>query len=177
MRTRTLRWFILLAVILGQPGCGDSYHELPVGFVNLTRHTSAAYLTARWSSAQHAIATQVDLNPIGRLHGEPAHYMPGDKRAYNIPPRQIEVQAVPDVSSQQLLAGTGVLRPDPTGFILCPQPCNVTYDSSYTLFSQRYVAYAASWESAADPQPFAQILEYEFESQILYRLGYDVSKR
>jgi hypothetical protein len=80
MRTRTLRWFILLAVILGQPGCGDSYHELPVGFVNLTRHTSAAYLTARWSSAQHAIATQVDLNPIGRLHGEPAHYMPGDKR-------------------------------------------------------------------------------------------------
>jgi hypothetical protein len=93
------------------------------------------------------------------------------------PPRRNEVQAIPDVSSQQLLASIGVLRPDPTGFIFCPQPCNVAYDSSYTVFSKRYVAYAASWESAPDPQPFAQILEYEFQSQILYRLSYDVSKR
>jgi hypothetical protein len=177
MRTRPLRWVILLAVILGQPGCGDNYHELPIGFINLTGKTADSYLMARWLSAQAAIAVQVDLNPIGRLHGESPLYLPGDSRAYNIPPRQIEVQAVPDVSSQQLLAGTGVLRPDPTGFILCPQPCNVTYDSSYTLFSGRYVAYAASWELASDPQAFAQILEYEFQSQILYRLGYEVSKR
>lgn len=177
MRTHSLRWFLLLAVILGQPGCGDSYHELPVGFINRTHHTSDSYLLARWASAQQAIAARIDLNPIGRLHGEAPHYLPGDRRAYNIPPRHIVVQAVPDVSSQQLLAATGVLRPDPTGFILCPQPCNVAYDSSYTLFSQRYVAYAGSWEFAADPQPLAQILEYEFESQILFRLGYDVSKR
>jgi len=177
MRTRSLRCLIVVAVVLGQPGCGGSYHELPVGFINRTRHTSVGSLTALWSAAQRAIAGQVDLNPIGRLHGESPHYLPGDVRAYNVPPRQIEVEAISDVSSQQLLAATGVLRADPTGFILCPQPCNVTYDSSYTLFSQRYIAYAASWESAADPQPFAQILEYEFQSQILYRLGYDVSKR
>jgi hypothetical protein len=177
MRTRPLRWFILLAVILGQPGCGNNSHELPVGFINSTAHTSDAYLMARWTSAQQAIAIRVDLNPIGRLHGEPPHYLPGDNRASDIAPRQIRVQSVPDIPSQQLLAGTGVLRPDPTGFILCPQPCNVTYNSSYTLFSQRYVAYAASWESATDPQPFAQILEYEFQSQILYQLGYDVRKR
>ena len=167
----------MLAVILGQPGCGGGYNELPIGFVNLTRHTSDALLLARWSDAQRAVATQIDLNPIGRLRGDAPHYLPGDPRAYNIPPRQITVQGIPDVSSQELLAATGVLRTSPTGFIRCPAPCNVTYDSSYTIVGRRYVAYAASWEFAPDPQAFALILEYEFESQILYRLGYDVTQR
>jgi hypothetical protein len=177
MHIRLVRLLILTVLVLGQPGCSTSYNELPIGFVNLTRMSSDTYLMSRWHNAQRAVAAQVDLNPIGRLRGEPAHSLPGDARALNIPPRQIAVQAVPDVSSQQLLAATGVLRSDPTGFVLCPPPCNVTYDSSYTIFGRRYVAYAASWEFAKDPQVFAQILEYEFQSQILYRLGYDVSER
>lgn len=167
---------MLTAMILGQPGCGGR-SELAIGFVNRTRRTSAVVLMACWSTAQRAVATKIDLNPIGRLHGEPPVYLPGDPRAYDVPPRQITVAALPDVSSRELQAATGVYRPDPTGFILCPAPCNVTYDSSYTRFDQRYVAYAASWEFAVDPQAFPQILEYEFESQILYWLGYNVSKR
>lgn len=177
MRTRLQRLLLLFALILGQGGCGTSYDEQPVGFVNFTRKSTDAYLMVRWRNAQHTIATQIDINPIGRQHGQPPHYLPGDTRAYNVAPRQIVVQSVSDISSEELFAASGVRRPDPTGFILCPAPCNVEYDSSYTSFSRRYVAYAASWEYNADPQAFDQILEYEFESQILYRLGYDVSER
>lgn len=177
MRTRLLRLLLLFALILGQPGCSTSYNELPVGFVNLTRKSTNAYLMVRWRNAQHTIATRIDVNPIGRQHGQPPQYLPGDVRAYRVEPRQIAVQSVPDISSQDLFAASGVVKPDPTGFILCPAPCNVGYDSSYTSFSRRYIAYAASWEYASDPQIFDQILEYEFESQILYRLGYDVRER
>lgn len=177
MRTRLLRRLMLLALILAQPGCSTSYNELPIGFINLTHRTSDAFLLVRWRNAQRAVAMQIDLNPIGRLHGQPPRYLPGDARAYSVVPRQITVQPVPDLSSEELFLAAGIVRSDPTGFIFCPAPCNVVYDSSYTVFSRRYVAYAASWEFAPDPEIFDQILEYEFQSQILYRLGYDVRER
>lgn len=177
MRTRLLRLLMLLALILGQPGCSTSYNELPLGFINLTQRSTEAFLMVRWQNAERAVATQIDLNPIGRQHGQPPHYLPGDARAYSVAPRQIIVQSLPDLSSEELFLAAGIARSDPTGFILCPAPCNVVYDSSYTVFSRRYVAYAASWEFAPDPHIFDQILEYEFQSQILYRLGYDVRER
>ncbi len=62
--------------------------------------------------------------------------------------------------------------------IACPQPCNVSYACSYAHWgtARPDVGYAASWETV-NPPKFPGIIEYEFQSHILYALGYDVSWR
>ncbi len=147
----------------------------PIGFVNQTRH-SDAYLWAIWKTAQRSVASQVDLNPLQQsAENAPPAILPGDARAFNVEPQQLTVASEPDVSSQALLAATGTLRPNPTGMIACPQPCDVRYTPAYSIYRPELTRYAASWESVSTN--FDTILEYEFENQILFALGYDMRWR
>jgi hypothetical protein len=59
--------------------------------------------------------------------------------------------------------------------IACPQLCNVHYAAAYSLYRPPLTSYAASWEFKGNN--FSQLLEYEFENQILNALGYDMRWR
>ena len=146
----------------------------PAGFVNQTRH-SDAYLWKMWANAQRNVARQVDLNPLQPSNNASAVILPGDSRAWSVEPQQLTVSPQADVSSQDLFAATGTLRPDPTGMIACPQPCDARYAPAYSLYRPEVTRYAASWE--ATESDFDTILEYEFENQILFALGYDMRWR
>jgi hypothetical protein len=163
----------LLTVALA--GCVGGPNMRPNGFVNQTRHSDAD-LWANWKAAQRSVATQVDLNPLQPSpENAPRVILPGDARALNVKPQQLTVASEPDVSSSVLLAATGTLRPEPTGMIACPQPCDVSYAVAYSLYRPELTKYAASWESM--DHDFDTILEYEFENQILFALGYDMRWR
>jgi hypothetical protein len=170
---RSLHAVLLSLMLLG---CGgNSPRRPPVGFVNQTRHSDAE-LWVLWNTAQQNLARRIDLNPVQESSaGAPAEVLPGDPRALNVLPLQLTVASAPDVSSQTLFAATGTRRPDPTGMIACPQPCNVSYSTAYSLYQPAVTKYAASWESSGSS--FDSILEYEFENQILFTLGYDMSWR
>lgn len=166
-------WKIMLGLVL--LGCGGQPNALPVGFVNQTRH-SAADLWVAWKAAQEGLAQEVDLNPLERSSsGAPADILPGDARALEVMPHQLQVSAEPDVSASALLAATGLERSDPTGMIACPEPCNVHFAAAYSFYGRDLTRYAASWEDQGDS--FTFVLEYEFENQILAALGYSLRWR
>jgi len=169
---QALRASILLAALLG---CG-SPPELPAGFLNHTQHSDAELWTI-WRSAQRNLTLQIDLNPLQRSSdaSASANLLPGDARALRVEPHQIEVGSEPDVSASALYSATGVQRPDPTGLIACPQPCNVRYAAAYSRYSGAVTKYAASWEFQGSN--FELILRYEFENHILTQLGYDMRWR
>jgi hypothetical protein len=170
---RALRCAILLGILTA---CGGGIPaEGPVGFVNHTRHSDAD-LWVIWQAAQQNLAKQIDLNPLQQTSGGAApDVLPGNPQALQIQPRQIQVDAQPDVSSAVLSAMTGVQRPDPTGLIACPQPCAVRYAPAYSVYRTPATNYAASWES--QEANFSTILQYEFENHILKALGYDTEWR
>ncbi|MGA8154152.1 MAG: hypothetical protein WB952_24610 [Terriglobales bacterium] len=169
-RTLGVGW---LTIVLA--GCGGGSNMRPAGFLNQTRH-SDVYLWATWKTAQRTLATRIDLNPLQQSAENAAPVvLPGDSRALNINPQQLTVVSEPDVSSQAFLAATGKVRPDPTGMIVCPQPCDASYTPAYSLYRPELTKYAASWESV--DSDFDTILEYEFENQILFALGYDMRWR
>jgi hypothetical protein len=157
-------------------GCGSELPgTVPVGFINHTQHSDAD-LQALWKRAQQTLAQEVDLNPLQRIGSNvPADIRPGDPRSLHVKPHQLVVSSQPDVSSIALLAATNVYRPDPTGLIACPQPCNVRYAAAYSLFPREVTRYAASWEFQGDN--FSLLVEYEFENQILAELGYSLRWR
>ena len=166
-------WKLLLGLAL--LGCGGQPTGPAPGFVNRTRHSDAD-LWKIWKTAQNSVSQQVDLNPLQRSSlGAPPDLRPGDRRALEVMPHQLRVGAEPDVSSSDLLAATGLERPDPTGMIACPQPCNVGYAAAYSFYSRDLTRYAASWEEQSDS--FTFVLEYEFENQILAALGYSLRWR
>jgi len=170
---RNMLTVIITVVLLG---CEGSPH-IPVaaGFVNQTQHSDTE-LQAIWTEAQQSVAQKIDLNPLQRLSNNvPPDTLPGDSRAWSVEPHQLLVAAVPDVSSEDLLAATGEHRSDPTGMIACPQPCNVRYTTAYSFYRPELTKYAASWEFAG--ANFNVILEYEFETQILNELGYPLTWR
>lgn len=177
-----MRRGIRIIALLGlMTGCGGgTLNPAPstdaTGFINQTNHSDAE-LWAIWKLAQQNIAQQVDLNALQRsLSPETAaHILPGDPRATNILPRQISVQAEPDIPSNTLFADTGMERADPTGLIACPGPCNVRYAAAFSFYQHPYTHYAASWEFQGNN--FSQILQYEFENHILNALGYDMTRR
>ena len=144
-------------------------------FINQTGHSDGDLGTI-WVAAQKSVAGEIDLNPVQQSAANaPPVILPGDPRALNIQPDQLRVVAVPDVSSQALLAASGISRPDPTGMIACPAPCDVRYTPAYSRYQPPVVRFAASWENAGSN--FDLILQYEFENQILCALGYDVRWR
>ena len=168
---RTLRTLILTILLIG---CG-SPNAPPVGFVNQTRHSTSDLWTI-WTTAQNNVAERVDMNPMQRfLDGAPADIRAGDARALSTLPHQMRVVAEADVLSSVLFAATGNFRADPTGLIACPQPCSVRYAVAYSWCQHRLTKYAASWEFQGDN--FSNILEYEFENQIMSALGYDMKWR
>ena len=158
-------------------GCSSSLPGAtpPLGFANQTRHSDQDLWTI-WQAAQQNINRQIDLNPLQRsLYGAEPDVAPGDSRALGVQPHQLKVAAQPDVSSAELLAHAGLSRPDPTGLISCPQPCNVRYAAAYSFHQPELTRYAQSWEDEGDN--FSQILQYEFENQILAALGYSLRWR
>jgi hypothetical protein len=162
----------LLSVMLA--ACGGRMLSPAAGFINQTAHSDAD-LGAIWSAAQHSVAKSIDLNPVQQsISHAPPVIVPGDPRALNVTPQQLTVTPVPDVSSAVLLAATGIQRAQPTGMIACPQPCNVRYTTAYSRYSPEITGYAASWEWTSS---FDILLEYEFENQILFTLGYDMTWR
>jgi hypothetical protein len=140
--------------------------------VNQTRHSDAA-LWAIWQEAQQSVALRIELNPLQQ--DAPTRMLPGDARALAVTPAQLTVAAEPDASSEALFAETGVVRADPTGMIACPQPCDAHFATAYSRYQPEVTRYAASWESRESD--FRLILEYEFENQILFVLGYDMRWR
>lgn len=166
-------WRVVLGLAL--LGCGGQPDGRPVGFVNQTKHSDAD-LWMIWQTARDSVAHEVDLNPLQRsFFGAPADVRPGDQRALEVVPHQLQVGAQPDLSSSDLLAATGVERDDPTGMIACPRPCNVRYAAAYSFYSRDLTRYAASWEEQEDS--FSFVLEYEFENQIMAALGYSLRWR
>jgi hypothetical protein len=163
---------LLASVLLG---CGARSSEPQPGFVNRTRHSNTDLWTI-WNAAQQSIASRVDLNPLQQSADSALPVvLPGDPRALGIEPQQLTVASAPDVSSQALLAATGTLRPNPTGMIACPQPCDARYAPAYSRYRPQVTKYAASWEAV--DSDFDTILQYEFENQILFALGYDMRWR
>ena len=155
-------------------GCGNG-QDADIGFINETQH-SEAQLWTLWKAAQNNLAHRVDLNPLQRQFSNVAPDMlPGDARVSGVSPRRLLVSPQPDVTSAGLYEATGTNRPDPTGLIVCPQPCNVSYAAAYSLYSRRASHYAASWEFAGSN--FDALVQYEFENQILKTLGYDMKWR
>ena len=138
-RLRVLALMVLLLEGCGSGGAGAGANSA-AGFVNQTQHTDAE-LWALWKAAQQNLSQQIDLNPLQRTQSNvPPDILPGDPRVWNIQPQQLVVAARPDVSSAALLAATGASRPDPTGLIACPQPCNVSYAAAYSLYGPECVA-------------------------------------
>jgi hypothetical protein len=171
MRGR-LRTLALMIVML--QGCGGVANPA-AGFINQTQHTDAE-LWVLWHAAQQDLSQQVDMNPLQRtLSNVPSQILPGDPGVWSVSPRQLMVAPRQDVSSAALLAATGVSRPDPTGLIVCPQPCNVNYAAAYSLYAQNSSRYAASWEFVGNN--FDVLVQYEFENHILEQLGYDMRWR
>jgi hypothetical protein len=166
------RLAILLVLVL--TGCGGQATS-PPGLINHTKHSDAE-LESLWRAAQQNLSHQIDLNPLEReLNNAAPHILPGDARVWNVSTHQVIVSSQTDVSSATLYVSTGAMRPDPTGLISCPQPCNVNYAPAYSLYSQPTTRYAASWESSGNN--FDLLVEYEFENQILNALGYDTRWR
>jgi hypothetical protein len=169
---RRFRLFTLCVVLFS--GCGGNPAPAS-GFVNHTQH-SDAQLWALWKNAKQTLSRQIDLNPLQRTEtGASANILPGDRRAWGVQPKQIEVSPAPDVASAVLYAATGASRADPTGLISCPAPCNVNYAPAYSLYAHHVSRYAASWEFSGNN--FAVLVEYEFENHILNALGYDMRRR
>jgi hypothetical protein len=126
------QWNALVVGIVLLTGCGARISPA-VGFVNQTQH-SDAQLWSLWKAAQQNLSQQIDLNPLQRtLRNAPAHIVPGDSRVWKVSPHQLAVSSQADVSSAALYATTGTNRPDPTGLISCPAPCNVNYAAAYSL--------------------------------------------
>lgn len=172
-RMRAQSWIVFTACIL-LSACGNQANS-SLGFINQTEHSDAE-LWNLWNSAQQTLAKQIDLNPLQRqLSGAPPQMLPGDARALSVSPHQLVVSSQPDVMAATLLAATGTTRGDPTGLILCPQPCNVNYAPAYSLYVQPATRYAASWEF--DDSNFDTLVQYEFENHILKTLGYDLRWR
>ena len=167
------RHALALGIVL-LTGCGAGTSPA-IGFVNHTQH-SDSQLWSLWKAAQQNLCQQIDLNPLQRtLNSAPTHIVPGDSRVWNVSPRQLVVSSQADLSSAALYAATGTNRPDPTGLISCPAPCNVNYAAAYSLYSTRVSRYAASWEFSDNN--FDVLVQYEFENQILDALGYDMTWR
>jgi hypothetical protein len=168
---------VLLLSILLMIACGGRPTDSSpnAAFINGTQHSNAQ-LQALWNAAQQTLSQQIDLNPLQReLYNSTPDIVPGDARVWSVSPKQLVVASQADVSSPTLLAATGMVRPDPTGLIACPQPCNVHYAPAYSLFTKPATRYAASWESS--DSNFNAVLQYEFENQILHALGYDTTWR
>lgn len=163
----------LLTIIL--LGCGGNpTGPNATGFINQTKHTNAE-LWAIWSAAQQSVSEQIDLNPVQQTASDAAaQILPGDPRALSIMPQQLIVAPEPDVSSAVLFAATGIRRSDPTGMISCPSPCNVQFAPAYSRYRPEITRYAASWEWTSS---FSPMLQYEFENQILFALGYNMTWR
>jgi hypothetical protein len=158
-------------------GCGGSPAPPvgPAGFINHTHHSDAELL-AVWATAQQSVAQSIDLNPLQQPQVKvPPDILPGDPRALRQMPQQLTVTSVPDVSSAAFFAATGTTRPNPTGMIACPKPCNVRYSTAYSFYDPPLTNYASSWEFDGDN--FSVILEYEFENHILHALGYNMKWR
>jgi hypothetical protein len=169
---RALRITAFLAILTS---CGGgSPRDLATGFINHTRHQDA-YLWTIWQAAQQNLAKQIDLNPLQQTSGAAAQILAGNPQALQVKPRQIAVDPEPDVSSVALFDATGLHRPDPTGLIACPQPCQVSYTTAYSVYATPGTRYAASWESQGSS--FSTVLQYEFENHILHALGYDTQWR
>jgi len=134
-----------LLILLILLGCGGgTLNEQPVGFINQTQQSNAE-LCVIWQAAQQNLAKQIDLNPLQQtFSGAPGTTLPGDPRALSIQPHQMLVASEPDVTSAALAAATNVERPDPTGLIPCPSPCNVRYAPAYSDFDHPVTKYAAS---------------------------------
>ena len=167
----------LIIGILVMTACGarPTGSTPSASFINHTEH-SDAQLDALWKAAQQTLSQQIDLNPLQReLYSSAPNIVPGDSRVWNISPQQLTVASQADVSSPTLLAATGMVRPDPTGLISCPQPCNVHYAPAYSLYAHHSTRYAASWESS--DSNFNALVQYEFENQILHALRYDTTWR
>jgi len=155
-------------------GCGNG-PDADVGFINETEHADAQWWNL-WKEAQTNLAQQIHLNPLQREFSSVApDILPGDPRVLGVSPHQLVVSSQPDVSSAALYAATGTNRPDPTGLVVCPQPCNVHYAAAYSLYLRPASHYAASWEFAGNN--FDALVQYEFENQILKTLGYDMRWR
>lgn len=155
-------------------GCGTG-PDANIGFINETQH-SDAQLWALWKAAQKNLSQQIDLNPLQRQFSNAApNLLAGDPRALNVSPHELVVSSQPDVTSLTFYAATGTSRPDPTGLIVCPQPCNVSYAAAYSQYFRPASRYAASWEFAGNN--FDTLVQYEFENQILKVLGYDMKWR
>lgn len=168
--------FLWLSVI-AMAGCGGrpAGTVQAAGFINHTQHSNTQ-LSALWSAAQQTLSQQIDLNPLQReLYNSAPNFLPGDARVWNVSPHQIQVESQADVSSSVLQQAAGMARPDPTGLISCPQPCNVHYAPAYSHYAQPVTRYAASWESSESN--FDALVQYEFENQILHSLGYDTTWR
>ena len=165
---------ILIVACMFSLGCGSNPAP-DIGFVNQTQHSDAE-LWALWKTAQQNLSRQIDLNPLEQQFSNATpQILPGDSRALTVSPHQVIVSAQPDISSATLYAATGREHSDPTGLIACPHPCNVNYAPAYSLYAHPTSRYAASWEFAGNN--FNQLVEYEFENQILSALGYDMRWR
>jgi hypothetical protein len=166
------RIIFLLCILLS--GCGGTPSDT-IGFVNQTKHSDAE-LWNLWKAAQKSLSEQIDLNPLEQeLTNATPQILPGDSRALSVMPHHIVVSAQPDISSATLYSSTGTTHPDPTGLIVCPQPCNVDYAPAYSLYQHPTTRYAESWEFAGNN--FDKLVEYELENQILSVLGYDMRWR
>lgn len=152
--------------MLSLVACGNGPRE----FTNRTR-LSQNFFYVQWQAAQTVVATAaIRLNP-GQII--PIVSTP-DKKAFRIQPDGLVVEELPDVTAAQMLEMAGIRAFDPTGELLCPAGCDVQFTPAYSTLGTG-VYYARSLD--AHELLLSRDLQYEFENQILFRLGYNVSHR
>ncbi len=143
----------IVLLLLSCVGCASSE------FVNDTPQ-SMEFLESVWKQSQQTVATeQIQLNPLEK--GAREIFAQPDRRALSVEPRGLVVRSLPDAFSNWAV-------------ILCPAPCDGTYFPAYSRFGVG-TYYAAYYDSTLPA--LRSILRYEFDSQILYRLGYNVNWR
>src|SRR5438552_10683152 len=151
--------YVVVAAGILLSGCGADLNPA-IGFINETQH-SDAQLWNLWRAAQKSVSQQVNLNPLQQqLSAAAPELLPGNVKSWSVSPHQLVVSPQPDVTSVALYAAIGSRRSDPTGLILCPQPCNLRYAPAYSVYVMPATRYAASWEFAGNN--FDLLVQFEF---------------
>lgn len=142
--------------------CGCGAARGPAAFYNHTPH-SDQFLLDRWAAARvQVIVGGEDLAHIRTLTKHtPPEILAGDPRASAIEPDGLLVFSAPDA-----VPGLSAVR--------CPQPCDVVLSESYSIWGHE-VVYSEDYDLQLPTLDY--LLEYEFASQILWQLGYDVAWR
>ena len=153
-----MRFFIVSILVCFLLACGNA----PAGFVDQTPH-SPAYLNGLWADAQVKVAKGGLPMNIWQKGSSTIYSAPAGNRALAAQPRGLIVASLPS----QVPNAEALICPDCGPWVTTPV-------EAYSIAGSG-VYYCDFYDGR--PATLENILTYEFESQIMYQLGYDITWR